>query len=87
MRKQIAILAASALLALIHPLERVGAQNPASHEPFGIERYLNIRSATSSALSPTGDQIAFLTNISGTPQVWRVNAQGGWPPTGLRFAP
>ena len=79
MRKQTVILVASALLTLIHPLERVGAQNPASHEPFGIERYLNIRSATSSALSPTGDQIAFLTNISGTAQVWMVNAQGGWP--------
>lgn len=79
MRKQLPILAATALLALLYPLERVGAQNPASREPFGIERYLNIRSATSSALSPTGDQIAFLTNISGTPQVWILSAQGGWP--------
>ncbi len=78
MRKQLPILAATALLALLYPLERVGAQNPA-REPFGIERYLNIRSATSPALSPTGDQIAFLTNISGTPQVWMVGAQGGWP--------
>ncbi|MGI8898264.1 MAG: S9 family peptidase [Pyrinomonadaceae bacterium] len=79
MRKQLLILAATALLALLYPLERVAAQNQASREPFGIERYLNVRSATSSALSPTGDRIAFLTNISGTPQVWMVSAQGGWP--------
>jgi dipeptidyl aminopeptidase/acylaminoacyl peptidase len=79
MRKQLPILTATALLALLYPLERVCAQNPASPEPFGIERYLNIRGATSSALSPTGEQLAFLTNISGTPQVWMVSAGGGWP--------
>jgi len=79
MQKQMPILAAGLLLALLCPLGIVDAQTSASLEPFGIERYLNIRTATSSALSPTGDQIAFLTNISGTPQVWTVTAQGGWP--------
>ena len=48
-------------------------------EGYGIERYLNIRAASSPALSPRGDRLAFLTNITGTPQVWMVNAQGGWP--------
>ncbi len=66
MRKQLSLLAAGALLGSLYPAGRVNAQNQASREPFGIERYLNIRSATSSALSPAGDQIAFLTNISGT---------------------
>ena len=47
--------------------------------PFGIERYLNIRSSTSPTFSPQGDRMAFLTNITGTPQVWMINAQGGWP--------
>ena len=79
MQKQLSLLTAGVLLTLLYPVGRVNAQNPDLREPFGIERYLNIRSATSSALSPTGDQIAFLTNISGTPQVWMVNAQGGWP--------
>jgi dipeptidyl aminopeptidase/acylaminoacyl peptidase len=79
MRNLSALLAGSALLGLLYPLGQAGAQNPASRESFGIERYLNIRSATSSALSPAGDQVAFLTNISGTPQVWMINAQGGWP--------
>ncbi|MCM3901430.1 MAG: S9 family peptidase [Pyrinomonadaceae bacterium] len=78
MQKQLSLLTTGVLLVLLCPLEKVSAQN-LSPERFGIERYLNIRSATSSALSPTGDQIAFLTNISGTPQVWMVSAQGGWP--------
>jgi dipeptidyl aminopeptidase/acylaminoacyl peptidase len=50
-----------------------------ARETYGIERYLNIRSATAPALSPAGDRLAFLTNITGTPQVWMVSASGGWP--------
>jgi dipeptidyl aminopeptidase/acylaminoacyl peptidase len=44
-----------------------------------IERYLNIRFATSPSFSPDGKRVAFLTNITGTPQVWMINATGGWP--------
>ncbi|HEX8422787.1 MAG TPA: S9 family peptidase [Pyrinomonadaceae bacterium] len=48
-------------------------------EGFTIERYLNIRSASSPALAPAGDRVAFLLNVTGTPQVWSVGAAGGWP--------
>jgi dipeptidyl aminopeptidase/acylaminoacyl peptidase len=48
-------------------------------EGFSIERYLNIRAATSPALAPEGDRVAFLLNVTGTPQVWSVAAAGGWP--------
>jgi dipeptidyl aminopeptidase/acylaminoacyl peptidase len=48
-------------------------------EGYGIDRYLNIRSASSPALSPKGERVAFLTNITGTPQVWMTGADGGWP--------
>ena len=48
-------------------------------EGFPIERYLNIRAASSPALSPAGDRVAFLLNVTGTPQVWSVAATGGWP--------
>ena len=48
-------------------------------ELYGIDRYLNIRSSTSPAISPDGKLIAFLTNITGTPQVWMIKAEGGWP--------
>ncbi len=48
-------------------------------EGFPIERYLNIRAATSPALAPGGDRVAFLLNVTGTPQVWSVGTAGGWP--------
>lgn len=46
---------------------------------YSIERYLNIRSAGSPAFSPDGQKIAFLTNITGTSQIWFVDANGGYP--------
>ena len=46
---------------------------------YSIERYLNIRSAGSPAFSPDGKRIAFLTNITGTSQIWFVDANGGYP--------
>jgi len=48
-------------------------------ETYGIERYLNIRSVSSPSLDSAGERLAFLTNITGTPQVWMVSAKGGWP--------
>jgi dipeptidyl aminopeptidase/acylaminoacyl peptidase len=44
-----------------------------------IRRYLNIRSANAPSFSPDGNQVAFLMNTTGVPQVWRVPADGGWP--------
>jgi dipeptidyl aminopeptidase/acylaminoacyl peptidase len=73
------------LLLLSFTLPPLNAQqsgataNAPRRESYGIERYLNIRSASSPALSPNADRVAFLTNITGTPQVWMVGAQGGWP--------
>jgi dipeptidyl aminopeptidase/acylaminoacyl peptidase len=50
-----------------------------TRERYGIERYLNIRGASSPSLAPQGDRVAFLTNITGTAQVWMIPVQGGWP--------
>ncbi len=36
-------------------------------------------SAGSPAFSPDGKRVAFITGISGSPQVWMVSATGGWP--------
>lgn len=33
----------------------------------------------SPSLSPDSSQVAFLTNITGTAQVWKVGREGGWP--------
>ncbi len=50
-----------------------------SAQDYSIERYLNIRSASSPAFSPDGKRLAFLTNITGTNQIWFMNAGGGYP--------
>ncbi|HXE91719.1 MAG TPA: S9 family peptidase [Terriglobales bacterium] len=46
--------------------------------PRSIERYLNIRSATAPTYSPVTDDIAYLTNVTGTNQVWKHPARGGY---------
>jgi dipeptidyl aminopeptidase/acylaminoacyl peptidase len=80
--------AAAAFLAavgclLIAPAAALGAaparpvQAPSG--PHDIERYLNIRSSNNAGLSPDGGTVAFLTNVTGTQQIWTVPAAGGWP--------
>src|SRR5438132_5466251 len=46
---------------------------------FGIERFLNIRSATAPTFAPDGRFVAFLSNITGVNQLWQVPVEGGWP--------
>ena len=80
MRKLQGILAAITLIVVSFSFASTRAQGVSGKvEGYGIERYLNIRSASSPALSPKGDRVAFLTNITGTPQVWMMSTTGGWP--------
>ncbi len=63
------------------------AQAPAAAAPdllprtgrYDIARYLHIRSATAPSYSPVTDDIVYLTNVTGTNQVWKHPARGGWP--------
>jgi len=41
-----------------------------AQKPYTIEQYLNIKSSSSPTLSPDGRQLAYLTNVTGTTQVW-----------------
>lgn len=52
---------------------------PASETGYTIEQYLNIRSAGSPNFSPDGKRIAYLTNVTGTSQVWMTDLAGGQP--------
>lgn len=82
LHKKYAVIALGALLllSLVSPKASAQAAAPSvQRERYGIDRYLNIRSSGSPTLSPNADRVAFLTNITGTPQVWMVGAQGGWP--------
>ena len=44
-----------------------------------IERFLNVRTAAAPSLSPDGTRLAFRTATTGAPQLWVVDAAGGWP--------
>ena len=44
-----------------------------------FSRYLNIRSAYGASFDPLGDRVAFLSDITGVPQLWLIDQQGGWP--------
>ncbi len=41
-----------------------------AQKPYTIEQYLNIRSASSPSMSPDGREVAYLSNVTGTTQVW-----------------
>ncbi|MFB6135131.1 MAG: alpha/beta fold hydrolase [Halobacteriaceae archaeon] len=45
---------------------------------YDIERYLNVRSAGSASLSPSG-RLSFLMDTTGTSQVWTLDGPGEWP--------
>ena len=46
---------------------------------YTIQQYLNIKSASSPAFSPDGKTLAYLSNASGTTQVWTVGLDAGTP--------
>lgn len=45
-----------------------------------IERYLNVRAARHPSFTSDGKQLAFLTDITGAPQVWQVDLVGASEP-------
>ncbi|WP_431849944.1 prolyl oligopeptidase family serine peptidase [Allosphingosinicella sp.] len=44
-----------------------------------ITRYLLVRGPQDFELSPDGKTVAYLSDVTGEPQVWAVPATGGWP--------
>lgn len=44
-----------------------------------IIRFLKVRRIGGFELSPDGGQLAFTATITGEPQLWAIDAQGGWP--------
>lgn len=47
-------------------------------EKLTIEQFFSIRSIFDFTLSPDNKYVYFITNISGSPQIWRVSVKGGY---------
>jgi dipeptidyl aminopeptidase/acylaminoacyl peptidase len=71
--------AAVALLALAAGPFAVAAAGPADDLETTVARMAKVGSCSSPSFSPDGSRIAFISNLSGSPQVWTVDAAGGWP--------
>ena len=50
-----------------------------SAQNYAIQQYLNIRSASSPTLSPDGKRLFYLTNVTGTSQIWMLDLPNGAP--------
>ena len=48
-------------------------------QPYKVEQYLSIKSASAPTFSPDGKSVAYLTNTTGTVQVWAVDVADGTP--------
>jgi len=46
---------------------------------YSVSLMAKIGACWSPSFSPDGKQIAFISDLNGNPQIWIVNAQGGWP--------
>ena len=51
----------------------------AGEQPADIARYLMARGALQTRISPDGRTVAFGYRVTGEPQLWVVDAAGGWP--------
>jgi dipeptidyl aminopeptidase/acylaminoacyl peptidase len=63
---------------LTDPKSVVSASNPAAR-PAPVDDLYYTRSVFGAAWSPDGQQIAFTSDFSGRPNLWKVRASGGWP--------
>ncbi|MGA9854666.1 MAG: S9 family peptidase [Gammaproteobacteria bacterium] len=48
-------------------------------DPIPVDSLYYTRSVSGPAWSPDGKQVAFTTDITGRPNLWKVSASGGWP--------
>jgi Tol biopolymer transport system component len=60
------------------PKTITSASNP-SARPIPIDDLYFTRSVSNASWSPDGREIAFTSDISGRSNLWKVNADGGWP--------
>jgi len=66
-----------ALLALL--VLAAGTAPPTAALERDVRSLIGIRTSTGPSLSPDGKRVAFLSNVTGSPQVWTMSTAGGWP--------
>ena len=44
-----------------------------------IEAMAKVGSCSGPSFSPDGSEITFISNMSGSPQIWKMSSDGGWP--------
>jgi dipeptidyl aminopeptidase/acylaminoacyl peptidase len=52
---------------------------PGKPPQYSFEQYLNIRTAWGGQFTPDGHSAVFLSDITGVPQAYMIEARGGWP--------
>jgi dipeptidyl aminopeptidase/acylaminoacyl peptidase len=57
----------------------MGEANPPESTAALVTRMARVSRAGSPTFSPDGRRLAFVSDLSGVPQVWIVPAEGGWP--------
>jgi Tol biopolymer transport system component len=69
-----------ALTAAFVVLEMAQPVSPAlADEAYTLRQYLSVRGALTPMISPSGKDVAFLSDITGITQLWRVSSKSGWP--------
>lgn len=67
------------ILIALSPVMVGAADEPSSAVTELVTTLARVRSATNPTFSPNGQQIAFISNVTGIPQVWIVPSEGGYP--------
>jgi dipeptidyl aminopeptidase/acylaminoacyl peptidase len=55
------------------------AQEESNELAVKVEAMAKVGACTSPSFSPDGSEIAFISTISGIPQLWKMPSTGGWP--------
>jgi dipeptidyl aminopeptidase/acylaminoacyl peptidase len=79
MRSGIAALRLASTLAIATASSAWADREPASELERSVTLMAQIGSCSSPSFSPDGRQVAFVTNLSGSPQIWTVPSAGGFP--------